>query len=565
MTLHLRAGHCSLMGPRTRNEDFVGLVMPGGAELARKGICAVVADGVSGSSDGREAAEYCGRNLLADYYSTPDTWEISQSLERIYAAQNRWLVAQARSRPDDAGLASTLTSLVLRGATYHFAHVGDTRLYLLRAGNLQQLTADHVWERPEMRHVLKRGMGLDTSVTVDHGMGPLQAGDVLLLVSDGVWAPMAETDLHTLLARATDKRADCEKVARSLCESALTLGGQDNASALVIAVDSVDSSNLHDLFSHQTDLPVPLLAPGQQIDGLTVLEVIHSSRVTRLYRVQEGAGRFLVLKTLSPQAAEDAHERLALIHEAWLARRVTARFFAQAVEPPQPATALYFLTTWHAGDTLGALLGRGRHFTVPEAVRIGSELARALGALHRRSIVHRDIKPDNILLDANEKLIVLDLGVAVSGFDTGELHAATRAGTPSYLAPELFLDGVPSPASDLYAWGVTLYQLLTQRYPYGEIEPFQQPRFGAAVPISRTRPDVPGWLEAVILRALEPDPGKRFETAEELLLAIERGPLQRSAPLRHRPLATRNQLLTWRLVAGLSILLNLGLLWRLLG
>jgi protein phosphatase len=131
------------------------------------------------------------------------------------------------------------------------------------------------------------------------------------------------------------------------------------------------------------------------------------------------------------------------------------------------------------------------------------------------------------------------------------------------MAPELFGGAEANVQTDLYAIGVTLYHLLTRKYPYGEIEPFQHPKFGEPVPPARTRPDLPPWLENVILKAVARDPAQRFETAEEMLLALERG--EASPLLRRRaPLIERSPAGAWPLVAAVSIALNLMLLFLLL-
>ncbi|OZA45160.1 MAG: serine/threonine protein phosphatase, partial [Hydrogenophilales bacterium 17-61-76] len=128
MSLTLQFGYATATGPRERNEDYGGFVEPADPQLAAtKGMLAVVADGVSGGSHGREAAETSVRNLLADYYATPDTWETPHALGAVLAAINRWLSGQMASRTDAGGMATTLTSLVLRGRRFHYAHVGDTR------------------------------------------------------------------------------------------------------------------------------------------------------------------------------------------------------------------------------------------------------------------------------------------------------------------------------------------------------------------------------------------------------------------------------------------------------
>ena len=571
MPLIVTVAHFSATGPRARNEDFTGCVTPHGAELASKGFAAVVADGVSGAGGGREAAEHCARNVLADYYATPDTWEVSQSLDKIYSALNRWVQTQARASPDLVGMATTLTTLVLRGSMYHFAHVGDTRIYLLRDGALQSLTTDHVWQRPEMEHVLTRAVGLDTTLTADHGFGPARPGDVFALVSDGVWAALAATDLQRELSHAAtsiDSADTIAHVARSIVEYAHHLGSKDNATALVVRVEDVDANALRDVLQTAAELPaLPPLEVGQVFDGFTVLERMHVSRVTALYRVHDShvaGGRELVMKALTREAQGDAHERLAFAHERWLNKRVVARFFAQNIDPPENASASYSLSTFHPGKTLAQQLAAGGHFSIPEAIKCAVELSRAVGALHRRSIIHRDIKPENIHLGDDGQLRVLDLGVAVSGFEVAELSNATRAGTPSYLAPELFQNVEASAQSDIYAVAATLYHLLSRKFPYGEVEPFQTPKFGEATPVSRWRPDCPGWFENIILRGLAVDPAQRFETAEELLLAVEQGPLSAASPRKttlRQPLASRNRLRTWQVIAAASIILNFVLVY----
>ncbi|SNT15451.1 Serine/threonine protein phosphatase PrpC [Noviherbaspirillum humi] len=563
MPLIIDAGYATHAGPRERNEDFVGMVTPAEPELSSKGLIAAVADGVSGSEGGRQASEYTVRGLLADYYATPETWPVTQALDKVIKAINSWVQKQGSSRRELAGMATTLTSVVLRGRFYYFAHVGDSRLYLLRDGRLSRLTTDHVWDRPEMQHVLTRAVGLDSRLAIDHGMGPLQEGDVFLLATDGVWATMSEYDLCHHLSHLLGGDADASAVGTALVENAVRAGTKDNCSALVLRVATLPDENLRDAVSGSRRLPVPpKLKPGQLIDHLEVEEAIHASQATLLYRVVDRhSGRKLVLKTLHPDRADDPAERSAFAHEEWLAKRVVARFFPQVIAA-EDRNWLYYLTTWHEGDTLQQRLDAGLHFTAPEAIAIGTRLIRAIGALHRRSILHRDIKPANVHLGADGELRVLDFGVAQSGLEQEDAVDAPQAGTPSFLAPEQFNGEPPSRRTDLYAAGVTLYLVLTRHYPYGEIEPFQRPKFGNPVPPSRYRPDIPLWLENVLMKAVARDPQDRYETAEEFELALERGA---SNPTPRRtagmPLAKRDPAMLWRAVASMSIVLNLLLLY----
>jgi serine/threonine protein phosphatase PrpC len=564
MALEVSVGHATETGRRSANEDFVGMVTPREPELATRGLLAAIADGVSGSEGGREAAEYSVRGLLADYYATPDTWPVTQSLDRVLQALNSWVQKQGSVRPELSGMATTLTALVLRGRTYYFSHVGDTRLYLMRAGVLSRLTTDHVWDRPEMQHVLTRAIGLDSRLAIDHGMGQLEHGDVFLLACDGVWASLTEYAIASCLTDTAQQRISASDAADALVAAALAAGSSDNCSALVLRLDALPEEDLNGTLERSRQLPVPpRLRPGQSLDGYLIEALIHASTGTLLYRVHDpGSNRQLVLKTLHPDRADDPQERAAFAQEEWLARRVVARFFAQVIAPAQ-RNFLYYLTTWHEGQTVQQTLDSGGHFTVPEAITHGVRLARAVGALHRRSILHRDIKPGNVHLGTDGELRLLDLGVAQSGMNEANALRAPQAGTPSYLAPEQFNHAPPSRQTDMYATGVTLYYLLTRHYPYGEIEPFQRPRFSEPAPPTRYRPDLPQWLENVLLKAVARDPANRFETAEELLLALERGATRPLAMPRPVPLAARYPGLPWQSVAIVSLVLNLLLLYLL--
>jgi serine/threonine protein phosphatase PrpC len=557
MPLKVSLGHSSQQGLRARNEDFVGAATPEGAQLEAKGVLLAVADGVGGHANGQEAAEYAVRGLLADYYATPDTWGVEKALGTVLEAVNRWLVSQARKSPEYAGMATTLTALVLRGTRYYLAHVGDSRAYRLRDGQFSRLTEDHTWEHPELSNVLHRAVGLDSRLTVDHGDGELERGDRFVLVTDGAWSALGETGMAELLRR----HPGAEEAAHALVLEALDRGASDNCTALVANVEAVPARNLRDSLVTASKLPLPpRLRPGEEIDGLRVEELLHESRVTLLYRVTRLAGgETLVLKTLRPEAG-DAEAIGALAHEEWLARRIPAPRFPQVIAH-DAHKHLYYLMTWHEGETLKAGLARGHRFAAHEVTQAGIALLRGLGTLHRLGIVHRDIKPDNLHIDRQGELRILDLGVAAS--DAVDLREINNPGTPSYMAPELFGGQPANESSDLYACGVTLYELLTRKYPYGEVEPFQHPKFGEPTPPTRYRPDTPAWLENLLLKACARDAKDRFETAEEFLLALERGAQRPLATRRRMPLAQRNPSLLLKLIAIASLVVNLVLLYLL--
>lgn len=564
MPLSISTGHSSLAGLRPRNEDFLGMIVPQGDELASKGILAAIADGVSGHGGGREAAEYAVRGLLSDYYATPDTWETSRSVDRVANAINRWVIAQGRTHTEWSGMATTLTSLILRGRRYTLAHVGDTRCYHVKGGALHQLTTDHVWDRPDMQHVLTRAIGIDERLHLDFSEGELEAGDVFLLLTDGVWETLRDAGLRALLKTHSEPQL----LAQALTSAALTHGSQDNCSALVLRIDALPATDATDVSAASRNLRAPpKLKAGQVQDGFTILNVLAESRATLLYTARdEASAQTVVLKTLQPQLGDDAAEREAFAREEWLARRVVSRHFAQYVPlAGGRRTALYYVMTWHSGSTWQQMLDAGVHFSIPDTIRSGIALLKGIGALHRLAVLHRDIKPANVHIDAAGELRILDLGVASTRALTGDatLSAANTplAGTPSFLAPELFGGGTPSTGTDLYAAAVTLYHLLTRKYPYGEIEPFQHPRFGDPAAPSRARRDLPVWLERVLLKGVARDPAARFETAEQFVLALERGEASLLPPPTATPYAARDPAAFWRGIALSALVINLLLLY----
>lgn len=558
--LEVDCGWASLKGRHADNEDFCGIVVPRAPEIDAKGVLAALADGVTAEGGGgREASQYAVRGLLADYYATPDTWAAPYALDKVLNAVNRWLVAQSAARRNTRSLVTTLSAIVLRGRRYVCAHVGDSRIYRLRGGELVRLTHDHVWDHPDLRHVLTRALGLDASLVVDYADGEIEAGDVYVLVSDGVWSQIDDRRIAAILS-AEPAASAC---AAELCRSAADAGGVDDATALVVKVLAVPAGTVADTIAGARTLPLPpTLKPGERIDRFEVLERVHASRITRLYKVRDTqTARTLVLKTLAPGQEDEAS---ALLAEEWMARRVHTPHFPEVLPlANEERSALYYVMSHHEGETLQALAGSGGGLFVSQAVGLGVQLTKALGALHRLNILHRDIKPSNLLLGTDGTLRILDLGVALN---SGGVHDDVQStpGTPSYMAPELLAGHAASPQTDLYAVGVTLYYLLTRKFPYGEIEPFQHPRFGVPVAPTRYRTDLPGWLEAVLLKAVAREPEARFETAEELLLALERGaqrPLQTPRP---PALAERDPLRLWMAIALISLFANLVLVYVLI-
>ncbi|UTL82657.1 bifunctional protein-serine/threonine kinase/phosphatase [Pseudomonas putida] len=552
MSLQLSFAQASATGPREENQDALRLVTPAPELAASKGYLFALADGVSQCADGGLAARASLQALAMDYYATPATWGVAQALDRLLSAQNRWLRAQG-SQP----LLTTLSALVLRGRRFTLAHVGDCRAYRWHNGRLQCLSEDHVWDQPGMQHVLKRALGLDQHLLVDYLDGELQPGECYLLLSDGVWASLGDQHIQAVLR----EQPDLQLAADTLVASAHHNGSQDNASALLVRVERVGTANLGDTLVQLQQWPLPReLREGQAIDGWQIEARLAQSRQSLLYRVRDSQGQPWLLKTLPAEREQEPGAAQALLLEEWFLRRVAGRHFPELHAASQ-RQHLYYVMREHSGRTLAAQLAEQGPLLLAQWLEVARQLLQAVGVLHRRNLLHRDIKPDNLHLGEDGQLRLLDFGLAYCpGLSEDPRHELP--GTPSYIAPEAFEGQPPSPRQDLYAVGVTLYHLLTGHYPYGEVEAFQRPRFGQPVNAARYRPDLPEWLQHNLQQAVATDPAQRFETAEHWLLLLERG--DRQALNSHpRPLLEREPLKVWRTLALLSLLLNLILLFSL--
>jgi serine/threonine protein phosphatase PrpC len=567
MALDVDIGWHSVRGAREGNEDFAAALRPPAHESER-GLIAAIADGVSAGGRGREAAQTTVMSLLQDYLGTPTTWETSVALDRVIGAQNAWLAA-ANRRSESAAM-TTLTALALRGHRYTLAHVGDTRAWLLRDGALGQLTHDHVFDHADMRSRLTRAVGLDDHVRVDYTQGELQRGDVFVLTTDGVHGALSAAAFGQAIRGQAEAAA--QAMSETLVDAALRAGSRDNASALVIRVRELADLRLEDVLLDGRHLPVPpRLRIGEVLDGYTITALVADTGLHRLYQARDTASLGLVaIKTLHESRAGDAQERSMLAHEVWLGLRLAEQFGGSAdgfvtVREPRAPSAFYAVFDWHAGATLEQALARKQRFSVEEVVQGTLQVARALGRLHRQGVVHRDIKPANLLRGDDGRWRVLDLGVAVSGFES-DGHRSLHAGTPSYMNPEQWEEGGhATPQSDLFALGTTLYQWLTGHLPYGAVEPYQIARFrNDPKPPSRLRPDIPIWLDHVVLRAVSRDPRLRFETAEEFALALERGASRPIAAPGATPYFTRDPAAPWKAVLVASVVLNALLLFWLL-
>lgn len=541
------AGFASLIGPRPENQDFGAVHMGTALDRARHGILAALADGVSGGKAGRTAAELAVRALIEGFYAMPDTLGAARAMQAPLAAYNRWLHAQARGH-EMTDSATTFTALALRGRRAHFVHVGDSRAWRFAGGRLTCLTTDHVRPEPDLRHVLIRALGIEPELRLDHGDIELAEHDRLLLTSDGVHGVLSNAKIAAILG----ENASAEATAQMLAEAAIAAGGRDNATALVVDVVRLPAPDHDGILAGISALALAEPPrPGESIDGFRIERVLSAGRhAVLLVATDSEDGSTVVLKFPRREVLSERALRLAFAREMLLSQRVASPFVL-AAHPVRPdrQTALYGVQPLLDGETMAQRMDRSLP-SLKSGLDAAIRLTRAVAALHRLEVVHRDIKPDNVMLTADGGLKLIDLGVArlprVEDFRVDEIP-----GTPGFMAPEQFDGNAGDALTDQFALGVTLYRWFTGKWPFGEQEAFQRPRFARAAPPSRHRAEIPSWLDDAILTAIEPDREARFGDVIELLRALEFGGLLDHGPRRKLPLAKRNPERFWQAVSAL--------------
>ena len=578
--LQISLGQYSTAGAKSENQDFHGALEPEGADRATKGIALAIADGISTSRLGATAAETAVKSFLTDYYCTSEAWSVQTSAERVIAATNSWMHAQnARRRPreegenrEQAALICTFSALVLKSRSAHLFHVGDARIARIAGGALEPLTEPHRVDLGGGESYLGRALGANRTVEIDYRPLPLQPGDVFMLSTDGVHDFVGTARTLELIAGATD----LTQAAQAIAEEALAQGSGDNLTVQLVRVESLPNGEVDELLDGSLGLPpAPRLAAGERFEGYEILRELHSGSRSHVYLARDEAdGSLVAIKVPSTEHAWDEGERAALLLEEWVTRRVSHRNLLSAAPQRRPRRYVYSVAPFVDGETLDAWMTRHPRPELAAVRDVVGQLAAGLLALHRREMLHRDLRPRNALIDREGAVRIIDFGsVEVAGLSEFAPEAAKQAlfaGTVQYAAPELFLGEPATPSSDIFSLGVIAYQMLTGALPYGTavasaVTPTAQRRLRYR-PAAELNPDVPGWVDAALARAVAVDPARRYGELSEFIydLSHPNPALTEFAP---RPLLERGGARQWRIAAVvLAILLALSILrWPELG
>jgi len=522
--------------PKVGSEDACAV------ELWRDSVIAVLADGVGGARHAQEAARRVVESICTNLKSRPKSWSPARALEEFTKLINRTLYQESMARSERPEMLSTVAAAVIENGRLHGVNAGDSRVYLLQDGELRQLSEDHVESGADFKHVLRRAAGMESEISLHNFQSPVAAGDIVLLCSDGLSNVLPPDQITSLLKNHVS--------ARTLVSAARELATDetlDDISAIVVEI--TESGPAQGLA-----LEVPRgLQPGQVYDGCELVRPLNPTE--RAWLALRDA-HDVVIKFAPERARDDEAVHNQFAREIWSVTRFESDFFIRAFVPPDSRAFCYCMEYIQA-PTLKTVLEKGP-LTVPESVALAIFLLDAAQFFASRDLVHGDLKPENILVlnaDGKKRFKLIDFGSVTEIFSI-----TTRAGTPSYLAPERFHEAPISEHTEIFAIGVTLFLTLSGRFPYGEIEPFQTPVFRTPPRLTQLNPHIPHWLEAVALRAVAVAPQDRYQTYSEMKFDLENPEQVRPWFRKDTPLLERNPLLFYKVGFFLFLFLSLILL-----
>jgi len=265
------------------------------------------------------------------------------------------------------------------------------------------------------------------------------------------------------------------------------------------------------------------LQPGEMLAGrYRICEEVGRGGMGVVYKAEdEQLGICVALKVLRSELADDPRLVERFRREILAARQVSHRNAVRIHDIGQGGEVLFLTMDFVEGPSLQALLRKEGRLDPERAAGIIRQLALALEAAHEVGIVHRDLKPGNILVEPSGRAWITDFGLARSPGAHDLTHAGMVVGTPDYLSPEQARCGPVEPRSDLYALGLLLCEMLTGELPALEkISPDVEA--GGFRDLRLLGPDVPPYLRAIVQRLLEPDPDRRFQSAGEVVAALDR-------------------------------------------
>lgn len=572
--LKIAFGGYSSAGVKPLNEDAFAAFQPVEQIRQNKGVVVCIADGVSCSENAREASQTSVTTFIQDYLSTPETWDVKTSAGRVLSSLNSWLYHQGQqSLARHNGLVTTFSGIIFKSTSANIFHCGDSRIYRVRHDELIQLSRDHCLVQANGSSTLTRALGMDNQLKVDYECKGTRVGDVFMLSTDGVHDSLKKSQLLThLMPLSNDENLvnsdglniQLEKTARAIVEDAKAAGSEDNLSCLLVKILTLPLDNIDEAHRKLTHLAIPpILEPGMKLDEYTITRVIYNGVRSHLYLAEHSRLRETrVIKVPDERFAEDPEYLEGFIREQWVGRRVNNPGIMKIYDPPANTKFLYHVCEYIPGQTLRQWMYDNPEPPLSVVRELAKEVTGCLRAFQRMGMLHRDLKPENIMLTESGQVKLIDFGtVQVNGLQdvNSPLNAETPVGTADYIAPEYLMGEQGIHRSDIFSFGVIVYEMLTGYLPFkppsGKLNRVENYDTWDYTPTISRRKDIPVWVDLALKKACAPKSSLRYQALSEFMQDLEVPNRQLMSGFQSAPLLERNPVRFWQMISAVLVLI----------
>jgi protein phosphatase len=573
--LHLCFGGFSSAGKKSINQDAFAALIPPRSELTTKGAVAAIADGVSSANKAAEASQLAVTQFINEYYATPETWSTEKSAAKVLNSLNQWLYSQGgftdnnhTNNANHQQWLTTFSALVIKSSSAFIFHIGDSRISKFCQNQLETITHDHNRKQGLNNVILTRALGADHRLQVDVHKLDIQAGDFYILTCDGVHDFISDKALASQLKSlpSSFNKKDLEQVSEKIVQQAIKQGSDDNVSCLLVYIKSVPNRELAEIERDLLNRAIPpALTVGVKIDDFMVKKVIHASIRSHLYLVERTTDNStFVLKAPSANFVDDSYYLQGFMREAWVGERINHNHVMQVKSAQTNSKFLYHLCEYIDGQTLSEWMHDNPKPSIGVVRDIIRQIISALRVFQRLELVHRDLKPDNIMINALGQIKLIDYGtVSIASLEENQdnLPITMPQGSLNFIAPETLLTLKTTHQSDLFSLGVICYQMLCGELPYKPMKRaeinfthYHQWHYRS---IKQFRAELPIWLDLALQQATQADPTRRYDAFSRFETDLCKPNLTAVDEYKTQPLLQRNPIKFWQ---GVSAVLFIALI-----